>query len=315
MLDTLLRSKPHDGAERGLDSLLPQNPLSKISKYYLISCQVEGKSPRTIQTYKMAISELLSSLDSARPDANKIRLFLLSLQDRGLSPVSIHVYYRSLKTFFNWLIREGHLSKNPMCNINPPRLDIKVIRPFTSEDINRLLLVTSGTRFIDYRNRAIVLVFLDTGMRKEEMAGLRLQDIDFESGMVRVFGKGRKERYVRVGKTTRKALLNYLAKRDDELSCLWLTEERCPITAYGISSMVRRLCRWAEITGVKIGPHTFRHTAAINYLRNGGSEFTLQIMLGHTSLDMTRRYVLALGAEDMARVHEKASPVDNLGIK
>jgi len=78
--------------------------------------------------------------------------------------------------------------------------------------------------------------------------------------------------------------------------------------------MVRRLCKWAKITGVKIGPHTFRHTAAINYLRNGGSEFTLQIMLGHTSLEMTRRYVMALGIEDMARVHEKASPVDNMKI-
>jgi site-specific recombinase XerD len=79
--------------------------------------------------------------------------------------------------------------------------------------------------------------------------------------------------------------------------------------------LVRHLCNWAKFTGVRIGPHTFRHMAATNYLRNGGSELTLQIMLGHTSLDMTRRYVLVLGTEDMARVHEKASPVYNLGIK
>jgi len=202
-----------------------------------------------------------------------------------------------------------------MRNINPPKLDNVLIKPFTKDHVNRLLLVTSGQRFIDFRNRAIVLVFLDTGIRRQEMAGLRVQDVDFETGLVRVFGKGRKERYVRIGKTTRKALLNYLAKRDDEYACLWVTEERKPLKPDGIKILVRRLCRWAKITGVKCGTHTFRHTAAINYLRNGGSEFTLQIMLGHTSLAMTRRYVMAMGTEDMARVHEKASPVDNLRIK
>jgi len=315
MVDTLLYTKPHDGPECGLDPMLFKNSLAKLAQFYLISCRVEGKASNTIRVYSMALNNLLSSSDSSMPDANSIRLSLYELEKRGLSFGAIHVHYRGLKTFFNWLVREGHLKESPLRNIKPPKLDTVLIKPFTSEDINRLLLVTSGTRFIDFRNRAIVLVFLDTGIRVQEMAGLRIRDIDFGTGMVRVFGKGRKERYVRIGKTGRKALLNYLAKRDDELPCMWLTEERKPLSQDGVTIMVRRLCKWAKITGVKCGPHTFRHTAAINYLRNGGSEFTLQIMLGHTSLAMTRRYVMALGAEDMARVHEKASPVDNLGIK
>lgn len=160
------------------------------------------------------------------PDANDIRLFLLSLKEHGLSPASIHVYYRSLNTFFNWLVNDGHLDKSPMQNINPPKLDNVLIRPFTQEDISRLLLMTSGSRFIDFRNQAIVMVFLDTGIRLQEMVGLQIRDMDFGTGLVRVFGKGKRERYVRVGKTARKALLNYLAKRVDEYPCLWLTEEK-----------------------------------------------------------------------------------------
>jgi len=175
-----------------LEHLLSQNPLSKLSKFYLISCNVEGKSPKTIQTYSMAISQLLISLDSSMPDANDIRLFLLSLRERGLSPGSIHVYYRGLRTFFNWLVNEGHLDKNLMQNKNPPKLDTTLIKPFTQEDISRLLLVISGSRFIDFRNRAIVLVFLDTGIRLQEMAGLQIRDVDFGTGLVGVFGKGRK---------------------------------------------------------------------------------------------------------------------------
>jgi len=83
-------------------------------------------------------------------------------------------------------------------------------------------------------------------------------------------------------------------------------------TLAGIQMAIKRLCARAGITGAKRGPHTFRHTAAINYLRNGGSEFTLQIMLGHSTLSMTRRYVSTLGEEDLIKAHQLASPVDNL---
>lgn len=84
------------------------------------------------------------------------------------------------------------------------------------------------------------------------------------------------------------------------------------MTRDGIQTAIKRLCHQAEITDARPSPHTFRHTAAINYLRNGGDVFTLQNMLGHASLEMTRRYVSALGADDMIEVHKRASPVDNM---
>lgn len=128
-------------------------------------------------------------------------------------------------------------------------------------------------------------------------------------------GKGAKERVVRMGKTTQKALLRYLLMRTDTHPCLWVTEERRPLEARGVQMAIKRLCHRANITDARLGPHTFRHTAAINYLRNGGDVFTLQVMLGHSTLQMTRRYVSVLGIDDLVRVHTKASPVDNLGLR
>lgn len=291
--------------------------LPKLLNGYLIACKVEGKSPKTLEGYCQAISGFVLFVQGnnlpqkvSEISANDVRLFLLSLQERGLSPYSIRTYYRTLKTFFNWLESEGFIKESPMVRIRSPRLPRKIIRPFSREDIDNLLSVCSGNHFVEHRNRAIVLLFLDTGLRLAELASIQLADIDFDRETIRVMGKGAKERVVRIGKTTQRALLRYILLREDNHPCLWVTEERRPMTRRGIQIAIRRLCQRAGIVDAKCGPHTFRHTAAINYLRNGGDIFTLQNMLGHSTLEMTRRYTNSLGVEDMIRVHRKASPVD-----
>lgn len=213
------------------------------------------------------------------------------------------------------MVEEGILAQSPMLNIKPPRMPKLIPKPFSRHDIDNLLLLCSGNRFLEVRNRALVLLFLDTGLRLAEVAGIQLQDIDFDRETIKVMGKGAKERRVRIGKTAQKAILRYLLNRNDGLPCLWVTEERRPMAKGGVQMVIKRLAQRAGITGVKLGPHTFRHTAAISYLRNGGSEFTLQLMLGHSTLQMTRKYVATLGEEDLIKAHRTASPVDNLGIK
>lgn len=309
----------------GLDLLPTDNQLTIFLKKYLIACHVEGKSPSTLSIYGQMIGQFIRFSDQhGFPDdpgkvtASDIRLFLLSQQQRGLSPASVNAYYRPLKTFFNWLVTEGFINEkpgSPMEKIKPPRIPRKIVRPFSRQDIDNLLLVSSGTRFIDLRNRAIVLLFLDTGLRLAELAAIQLDELDFTRETIKVMGKGAKERIVRMGKVTQKALLRYLLARDDQYECLWVTEERRPMTRMAVQTMIKRLCRRAEIEGPKRGPHTFRHTAAISFLRNGGGEFTLQMMLGHSTLEMTRRYVSSLGADEVVKAHQKASPVDNLGIR
>lgn len=316
------------GSLSALDLLPTENegaaPLQKLLRSYLIACKVEGKSPNTLTIYSRVIgyfTQFVQDSDVTHITAQHIRLFLLSYHDkclpngRKLTSATVNAYYRALKTFFNWLVAEGFLTKSPMQNIKPPKVDKKIIRPFSPKDIEDILLLCSGNKFLDLRNRSIVLLFMDTGLRLEELSNIQLKDINFDQETIKVMGKGAKERIVRMGKSTQKAMVKYLLKRDDSYTCLWVTEERKPIRRAGIQITVKRLCQRAEITDAKPGPHTFRHYAAISCLRNGMNVFTLQEMLGHASLEMTRRYTKTLGAEDVIEAHKTASPVDMLKLK
>lgn len=308
-----LLDKIQIGGLSGLDHSL----FTKLLKSYLLACKVEGKSPLTLDAYARRIGAFVKKFTNGELDnasdvsSNHIRLFLLSLQEKKLCPSTLDAYYRALNTFFAWLVAEGVMRHTPMQNIKPPRVPRKVIKPFSKQDIENLLLLCSGYKFLEVRNRAIILLFLDTGIRLSELANIQLKDIDFDCETIKVWGKGAKERVVRMGRTTQKAILRYLFIREDDYPCLWVTEERKPLRREGVQVAIKRLCHRANITDAKPGSHTFRHTAAIACLRNGMGEFTLQIMLGHSTLAMTRRYVSSLGQEDMIEAHKKASPVDN----
>lgn len=299
--------------------LTAQDGLPSKLNAFLLAGKVGGLAPATLQNYQYHLEAFIRFCsvaglnDTQNITAHHIRLFLLSLQERN-SPVSVLDYYKSTKRFFNWLIEEGFLEESPMQKIKSPRVPKTIIKPFSDEDIKKLLSLCSGERFLDIRNRVLVLLFLDTALRVSEAAKIKLDDIDFNQETIRVMGKGAKERVVRVGKVTQKALLRYLLSRQDTSDYLWVTEEKKPMTKDGLQCTIKVMCLRAGITGVKKGPHTFRHTAAIKYLRNGGDVFTLQIMLGHSTLKMTRRYVASLGADDMIKVHQKASPVDNMKL-
>lgn len=299
-----------------------QNDLAHLLNFYLLSCKVEGKSPATIDTYCRRLSRFVAfasqskrPLDVGEITSNHIRAFLLFLREGGTAENTLNAYYRTLHTFFGWMIGEGVISSHPMANIKPPRLKCTVMQPFSLEDIENMLLLCSTKKFLDVRNKAIILLLLDTGLRLSEAANLEIADVNFSSETVKVMGKGAKERLVRIGRLTQKALLQYLLLRRDNFPCLWVSEERRPLCRHGLQIAIVRLCHRAGVIDAKPGPHTFRHTAAIQCLRNGMGEFALQMMLGHSTLTMTRRYVSSLNHEDVFKAHRIASPVDNMGLK
>jgi len=302
-----------------LDHLNAPKNLASALNLFLLSCRVEDLSPHTIQDYQQKAGTFIKfcrriGIESPHEvNVNHVRAFILERQ-KTCGPHSVKAYFCVTRHFFNWLVSEGIMDTNPMSILKTPKLPRKIIRPFSHQDIENMLRLCSGDRFINVRNKAIVLLFLDTGLRLSELTNIQLADINFDHETIRVMGKGAKERVVRFGKAVQKALLKYLLLRKDGHPCLWVTEGRRPMAREGIKMVVKRLCHRAGVVGVKPGAHTFRHTAAISYLRNGGDLFTLQCMLGHSTLEMTRRYTSSLGAEDMIRVHKKASPVDRMGL-
>ena len=302
-------------AKLGIVDSLPTQPnrLSVPIREFMIAGRVEGKSPRTLEGYERVFRDFLRFLGERIATTQEIRLFLLEQQSRGIAPATVHIYYRNLHTFFNWMVSEQIIKRSPMANIKAPALPRVIIPTFTDDELRRILTVCSWKRFADHRNKAMVLILLDTGMRISECHGILLDDIYLDSRLIKVRGKGDKERLVPYGEKTEKAILAYIALRDDAYHEMWLADTRKPLSFYGMKSAVRHIMDWAEVKRTKRGAHTFRHTMAITYLRNGGDIFTLQKILGHNTLEMTQRYARVL-VEDIVRVHRKASPVDNLKL-
>lgn len=322
VLERLLSQSGQLQAVPGLD-LLPDHPLTGLLRQYIISCKVENKSPKTRNVYAQFVGYFIQFLaknginaGAKAIDRNYIRLYISWLQDRKLTPETVNGYYRALHTFFNWLETEKYISEdqNPFFRMHAPKVPKKHVRALPQEIMDNILeLCMADTTFTGRRNLAIVLIFFDTGLRQEELSMMTLTDILFDQGLIRVMGKGSKERIVKMGETTQKALLRYLLMRQDTHEAVWVTEERQPMKQWGVASAIRRI---AERVGIpkphKRGTHVYRHTAATLYLRNHGNVKCLQELLGHENIKTTMKYVDALGPEAMIADHLLASPVDCL---
>ena len=303
---------------------------------FLIAKQVEGKSPVTLAFYRQNLKRFLwwmqqngVSQNIHRIEARQLRSFLAYVQTTPKrwkvgstssqhlpSMATVDAYWRSLQALFSWLVREGEIKTeaNPMRKLPRPKVPKKIVQDIPLDLIREALDLWDNNTLVGARNRAILLMLLDTGMRLSECANLTLPDVNLENGLIKVWGKGQKQRLVKLGETAKETLKHYLTLRGSNATeNLWLNEAREPISKIGIQTMIRRL---KKLDGnVRWSPHTFRNTFAINYLRAGGDPFTLQILGGWEDLEMPRHYCAALKVEDAFKVHLRASPVDNMRLK
>ena len=226
----------------------------------------------------------------------------------NLDAATVQRYLITLKAFWRWAVDEGFVTENPTARIKLGRPQHKVIRGLPLEQIKVLLNSLRDKSPEDTRNKAIVLMLLDCGLRVSEFANLRLEDVDLSRGVIVVMGKGSKQRLARIGLKTQKALWRYIVLRESSLPWLWLNQRGDRLTGNGIQQMIRKLGRRL---GIPLHPHLLRHTFAISFLRNGANAFECQYALGHSTLEMTRCYCQALNFDDVFRRHELASPVDN----
>ena len=238
-------------------------------------------------------------------------------QERGLSPHSINSYLRSLRAFWSWLVREGLVQQSPFARVKIPRSPRKIVSTFSDRQLEAFLKVIDISTAEGFRDYVIVLTLLDTGLRVSELSGLMLEYVWVEQGMFKVMGKGGKERLIPFGKQVHRLLWRYI-------SCIRPQQARPSgdflFLAAGRTAHNQKPhreedvpLRRAGIRGIRVSPHTLRHSAAVRFLRNGGDVFSLQRLLGHATLAMTRHYC-ELANIDVARAHATASPVDNLNL-
>ena len=324
---------------QALDKAEASTELSNLTKGYSLCARSEGISENTILLTKRAVGYLKKFLAhsglSTRVESigvSEIRGFILHLKeakrfqyhplikshDRRLTGHTINCYLRSISAFWGWLLKEGFINSTPFARIKIPKAPKKVITPFTDVQIQNLLKAINTSTTIGLRNYAIVLMFLDTGMRLGELIGLKQNDVDLRNRTLKVFGKGAKERRLPIGKRLLAALWKYQLYRPQPATGLinnfFLTRDGWPLTKNRLETIIKNLGRKACLQGVRCSPHTFRHTFCIQFLRNGANLFTLQQMTGHSSLEVLRGYV-ALAESDLKVAHQKFSPVDNLNLR
>jgi site-specific recombinase XerD len=313
-----------------LENLITTTSLESLAQGYILNCKSEGKSPKTIAIYETVLKNFIWYCQQNNfPEAQQltsvhIRHFLWYLATESnrwgiINPASrkpasqstVSVYYRSLKTFFHWSITKQLVPKNPMDNLKKPKPENKVIQALTPGEIDRLFKECSGNNPLDIRNKAILSILLDTGLRVSELENLNLDDVNINDGSLLIrHGKGNKQRVVRIGVKAQKALWKYITfYRKGNSNSLFLNRSGETLDVVGIKILIKRL---GQRVKVKVHPHKLRHTFAISFLRVDGDVFSLQYLLGHSTLSMTQRYLQSLNANDAANAHKKFSPLDNL---
>ena len=312
--------------------------LGTLLQGYQLCATTEGKSPNTIAIVTNSITYLYDflsrnslSTDVTQIGTEELRAFILYLQqkrcfsnhpyskaqERGLSGHTINTYMRSIRAFWSWLVSEEIIDTNPFPKLRIPKPPRKVMATFSPYQIESLLRAMNSPAE-GYRDMVIVLTLLDTGLRVNELIKLKVENVWLEEGLIKVLGKGNKERLVPIGTQIRKLLWRYITQHRPEpaqpnLDNLFLNRDGRPLTKNRVASIMKRHGTMAGLTGIRCSPHTLRHTFAINYLRNGGDVFSLQKILGHSSLEMTKRYC-ELANVDIKKAHAIASPVDNIAI-
>ncbi|HEY3413900.1 MAG TPA: tyrosine-type recombinase/integrase [Armatimonadota bacterium] len=308
--------------------------LERSVEGWLLDGDIRQLSDRSLGNRRMVVDKLVWFLkDRAyeRCGAAEIRQFLAYLNhghedeggrwgnpqcDKPVGPSTVQTYYVHVRTFFRWLVDEGLLTVSPVEGIRVPISRPDQIQPFSEAQIKALLAAARRSNH-PRRDEAIVALLVDTGIRASELCGLTLEMVDLQNGHLTVHGKGGKSRPIYFGLATKRALYQYLREDPrDEADAVFLgdrgTNSGEGLTRSGLQKLIARLGRVAGIQATRCSPHTFRHTAAVFFLRNGGNGFALQKMLGHTTLKMTNHYV-ALADADVERQHRQYSPMD--GIK
>jgi len=309
-------------------------------KGFQLCYAAEGKSPRTIEAAASSVVYFLRFLDAegqphdtSNLNPYAIRAFILHLRqkrrfsahplnktepDRKLSGHTLNCYLRSLKCFTNWCLSENLVPADPFDGVKIPKPPKKVIAAFSEAQLAALLAATEPETERGFRNYTILLTLLDTGLRISELCSLKMCDVQLEDGILKVWGKGGKERQVPFGREVQKLLWRYLSLCRPEpnsrfVDTVFLTMDGKPLNKDNFGAIMRGLGQKAGLQGVRCSPHSMRHTAAISFLRNGGDAFSLQRLLGHSSLEMTRNYC-NIADVDLTKAHRRASPVDHLEV-
>jgi site-specific recombinase XerD len=317
---------------------------------YMLDARARGLSPKTIADYQNGFRHFREYLNGQDPNlrditTRDIRQFLAYLRAepvepdgiaprpaRKLSKKSVCNIHTALSSLWTWALSEKFVDEHIIRMVRPPKPETPAIKPFSQADVEALLEACQYTRAYKrpdkakcrnerptaQRDRSIIMLLTDTGIRASECCanprtdapGLLIRDVDRRNSRIKVWGKGDEERFLPVSNRTMKAIWRYLLERDEprQEDPLFLSYYGDPLTVDALGKLIKRLGEKAGVENAH--PHRFRHTFATNVLRNGANVLQLKRMLGHSSMEMVKRYV-EIAQCDIDEAHKRASPVAN----
>lgn len=275
---------------------------------FITAREAEGCTIPTLRWHRSCLKRFTEWCDAQSltdPDAltpHLVRTFIVTLQQSNLNPTSVATYVRSLRAFLGFLFTEELMEKNIAAKVKEPKTPRTIKRPLEDAELKGIINACLTTR-----DKAIVTLLFDTGIRASELCTLTRNKVLLDQRLIIVMGKGQKMRAVPFSVGTSIHLRKYLLEHDHEY--VFLGRSGNPLTPNGLLQMMKRLAKRADIENVH--PHLLRHTFATNFLRAGGSTLQLQRILGHETPAMTAHYV-NMSTTDLQEAHDAASPLTRL---
>jgi len=275
--------------------------------------RLNGCADGTLKNYHAILGAFIVENADAETNALAEILppFLISMQDRNIARSTLSMYYRTVKAFCSFLANEGFVSEP----IKVPTLKepAPAISPLTIDDMRLIMKTLDRETFLGFRDWVFVRFMFDTGVRRGEIVGMTISDINLDDGFALIRGKGNKERHVPISKSVRRSLWELIKRsaprRRMGVSAVFVSRNGDALGIRGANSVFRRLNRVGAVPNVKLHPHLIRHSFAVNFIEAGGDQFTLQKILGHSTLEMTSRYV-TLARGSIQSIHERFSPTN-----
>lgn len=269
-------------------------------------------SPHTLRAYTNDLEEFLSFVDKKPKDIDNldIRSFLAVLHQKKLKKTSIARKLATIRSFFKFLSREGYVKFNPAKLVATPKIPKKLPRFLTVDEVFSLVDAPAGETFKATRDKAVFELLYSCGLRISELTSLDIGDLDIKESLIRVKGKGRKERIVPVGAKALDSINNYLPERvsvKKRSEALFINNHGGRLTQRSISRLMIEYSRTINLIG-QISPHVLRHTFATHMLHGGADLRTIQELLGHSSLSSTQIYTHVDNVH-LAEVYDKAHPL------
>lgn len=284
-----------------------------LEEYLQYITHIKKYSPHTIRAYRQDIQQFLDYFKEKKLEIGKdtIRDYISFIFLRTKKRATVSRKIKSLRSFYSFLVKQGKMDRNPFDVVSTPKEERTLPEILTEKEMLAFLDRLPDGNFVQLRNRAVFEFLYATGLRISELVNVRLEDINFNEGMVRVLGKGKKERVVPFNDVARGVMVKYLEevrrKFKKPVDYLILNQSGRKITERAIEITLQKVYGELMESSKRVYPHLFRHSFATHLLQRGANLRVIQELLGHSTLSTTERYT-SLNYGDLLNVYKKFHP-------